>query len=546
MTTTKLRKIALVALPFLTALGVSSFLYTKTQAVDLESHADFVDGLGRIQQLNATLKQQVLAARFGLLNQYDALTKTTSQLKSAHTELGLRLAAIAYRDAALDEKLGALGNVLEEQRNDNELLKSENALLKNSLYYLPSAAGSLSESLGRSKDPAAQRLVAPINLLVTQTLVYNLMKSDLLRLELDAMLAQLTERSSTVPAALSGPYELFLRHARTILQQRDVVDPLLARVSSNAVDRAANQLDSAYAERFEHAVARVNQYRIALYGWSVALLAAVLVVAYKLRQVYANLERLVADRTERLDSALRELWGEMQLAKKIQTALVPKHPSLSNCEVATVMLPADQVGGDYYDVLNIEGMEWVLVGDVSGHGIPAGLVMMMCQTAVHTVLESDPHIQPDRLLSIVNKALTENIRRLGEDKYMTINALCRSADGRFYHSGLHQDIFIYRAKTGTVENIESRGMWLGVVDPIDEHLSVGSFVLEQGDVLLLYTDGITEAVRDDGRLLDNTGLQSLLTQLGRQSASGIVEGILQGISSYKVSDDVAAVVVKQN
>jgi serine phosphatase RsbU (regulator of sigma subunit) len=542
---TQVKKIALLSLPVLAALAVCVVLYTKTRAVDLGAHADVVDGLRRVQQLNTTLKQQALASRFGLLNQYDSMTRTSADLRATHAELKARLAAVAYRDAAVDEALETLGAALEQQRRDGEHFKSENSVLKNSLYYLPSAADSLSQALAVSGEPPAEALLGLVNALVQNTLAYNLLKSDALRRQLDAQNAGLAESSGTISGPLQKQLNLFLKHAQMVLHQRDVLDPLMTRVLSNDVDQRVRELDGVYSRRFERAQGRVNNYRVALYGWSVALLLAVGVVAFKLRQVYANLERLVADRTEKLDAALRELWGEMQLAKKIQTALVPPRPSLSNCEVATIMMPADQVGGDYYDVLNVDGAEWVLVGDVSGHGVPAGLVMMMCQTAVHTVLESNPHIKPDRLLSIVNKALTENIRRLGEDKYMTISALCRHSDGRFYFSGLHQDIFIYRARTKTVENIESRGAWLGLFDPIDEHLSVGSFALEQGDVLLLYTDGITEAVRD-GRLLDNAGLKNILSELGTESANGIVEGILQRISSYTVSDDMAAVVVKQN
>src|SRR6185295_1656258 len=105
---------------------------------------------------------------------------------------------------------------------------------------------------------------------------------------------------------------------------------------------------------------RAERYRIALYGWSVLLLLAVIIAAYKLRQVYANLEHLVLERTRELDKAMSELWGEMELAKRIQTALVPTAPALDGCDVAATMKPAAQVGGDYYDVIRVDGVEWVL------------------------------------------------------------------------------------------------------------------------------------------------------------------------------------------
>jgi serine phosphatase RsbU (regulator of sigma subunit) len=309
-------------------------------------------------------------------------------------------------------------------------------------------------------------------------------------------------------------------------------------------DNAALELASVYTRRFELAVQSANRYRIALYAGVVVLLFAVSVIGLKLRALYASLETMVSDRTQRLQQALPELWGEMELAKKIQTALVPAKPTLENCEVAAVMLPADQVGGDYYDVVTIDGNEWVLIGDVSGHGVSAGLVMMMCQTAVHSVLELDSSIAPHKLLATVNRSLTANIRRLGEDKYMTINAFCRRPNGQFLFSGMHQDILIYRAQSASVEEIKADGMCLGLADAIDEQLVTDSFTLLEGDVLLLYTDGITEAMRN-GRMLDSSGLKEMLREFGAASAEQIVKSIIARLSEYTISDDVTALAIKQ-
>jgi serine phosphatase RsbU (regulator of sigma subunit) len=234
----------------------------------------------------------------------------------------------------------------------------------------------------------------------------------------------------------------------------------------------------------------------------------------------------------------------MQLAKKIQTALVPKHIALDGCDVAAAMRPTDEVGGDYYDVVRSKDADWILIGDASGHGVPAGLVMMMCQTAVRTVLHEDPAIGPDRLLTTVNRTLTENIRLLGEDKYMTMHALRRAPDGSFRFSGMHQDIFIYRAATGSIETLEPSGCFLGLQEDISGMLDVRSFELRPGDAVLLYTDGITEAKKGSS-MLDNDGLRDIFERLARRPAQQILDGILAHLASYEVHDDVAAIVVKQ-
>lgn len=105
------------------------------------------------------------------------------------------------------------------------------------------------------------------------------------------------------------------------------------------------------------------------------------------------------------------------------------------------MRPAETVGGDYYDLFEADNKVWVLVGDVSGHGVGAGLVMMMVQTAVRALVCSLTHaghaLSPARLLALVNEALQVNLHLLGRGQYMTINALC--LDGaNIRYAGLHQ------------------------------------------------------------------------------------------------------------
>ncbi len=91
------------------------------------------------------------------------------------------------------------------------------------------------------------------------------------------------------------------------------------------------------------------------------------------------------------------------------------------------MMPADSVGSDYYDVVPTDGGGWVLIGDVSGHGVTAGLTMMMAQTAVRTILTTSPRdgepLTPAVVLSRVNRAVRENLLRVSPDQYMTIVAL---------------------------------------------------------------------------------------------------------------------------
>jgi serine phosphatase RsbU (regulator of sigma subunit) len=120
----------------------------------------------------------------------------------------------------------------------------------------------------------------------------------------------------------------------------------------------------------------------------------------------------------------------------------------------------------------------------------------------------------------------------------------RDPDGTFHFAGLHQDLFIRRAATGKVERIPSSGTWIGLMHNIEPNLPVGQFTLQSGDILCLYTDGITEA-RKGTALLENDGLVDLIEQSKGKTAEDILESILQPMESYEIDDDVSVVVIRQ-
>ena len=116
-----------------------------------------------------------------------------------------------------------------------------------------------------------------------------------------------------------------------------------------------------------------------------------------------------------LKQARDALWGEMELAKRIQTALLPqKQQTVHGFETAVAMLPAREVGGDYYDIIETAaGDRWIAVGDVAGHGVDSGLIMMMAQSSIMTVIKGMPSAQPIDVLNTANLVLREDIKRLG-------------------------------------------------------------------------------------------------------------------------------------
>ena len=268
----------------------------------------------------------------------------------------------------------------------------------------------------------------------------------------------------------------------------------------------------------------------------------------QLRRTNDTLEAQVTQRTEELRQTLAELWSEMDLARKIQTVLLPNETRFRDYEVSALMVPASTVGGDYYDIIPTDGCDWVLIGDVSGHGVTAGLTMMMIQTAIRTVVLSGAggavKLTPAQVLSKVNAAVRSNLQKVNEDHYMTITGL-QLEGGSVRYSGLHQDILIYRASSRAVERVETRGMWIGPVDDIGPLLRDDTLELTSGDIVLLYTDGITEAMVG-GKRFGTDGLATAFSQLasnGHDSGS-ILKGIMQNVEGVAQPDDVTMMAVR--
>ena len=282
-----------------------------------------------------------------------------------------------------------------------------------------------------------------------------------------------------------------------------------------------------------------------------------------------TLEKKVVERTEKLNLAVDELqvmnrqiettknqlWGEMQVAKKIQTVLLPKKPGIKGYDICAFMEPADEVGGDYYDVINLEGQDWLVIGDVSGHGVPAGLIMMMVQTAINVSVNSNPDIPPCELLTLINKTISANIKQMGEDKYMTITVLATHENGLFKFSGLHQDIMIYRAHKNQVDFVETKGIWIGIIDDIQGMLEDDHIQMAEGDIMLLFTDGITEAQlnekhgassESEEKMFGEKKLATILQNLGSSSVEEIKTGILDEMkAAYEWDDDITMVLIKR-
>jgi serine phosphatase RsbU (regulator of sigma subunit) len=240
---------------------------------------------------------------------------------------------------------------------------------------------------------------------------------------------------------------------------------------------------------------------------------------------------------------------EMELARRIQTAILPTHVEHPEFEIEAVMLAAEEVGGDYYDILSgKDGALWLAIGDVSGHGVTPGLIMMMAQT-IHATLATQMDITPKEVVTMLNTVLYHNVQeRLGEDHFMTFTTLKHLGHGRFQHAGAHLDLIIHRAARGVCEVLDTPGAWLNVTPDLSDITENSEFTLEPGDTLVLYSDGLIEAQNRQMELLDLHRLTEIVSAHAAKDPAALRDAIIHDVLAWcdqERDDDLSLVVVRR-
>ena len=243
------------------------------------------------------------------------------------------------------------------------------------------------------------------------------------------------------------------------------------------------------------------------------------------------------------------LTQEMELARRIQTALLPNNMAYDGFDIEAVMLPAEEVGGDYYDVLTgSDGALWLAIGDVSGHGVTPGLVMMIAQT-IHATIATQYPATPKQVIETVNRVLFQSVHdRLHADHFMTFTTLKYEGDGRFTHAGAHLDLIVHRQAAQACELIDTSGVFLNFIPEIAHATTNASFTLDVGDTLILYTDGLTEAWNADKVMLDVPRFVEIVRRHAGESAAAMRDAIMRDVLEWcgnRRDDDMSLVIVRR-
>ncbi len=277
-------------------------------------------------------------------------------------------------------------------------------------------------------------------------------------------------------------------------------------------------------------------------------LVSTAVLAVAINHVRYNLIEKEFSLLVKLKKARDALWGEMELAKRIQTALLPQRKGgIRGFESAVTMLPAKEVGGDYYDIIETDaGDRWVAIGDVAGHGVDSGLIMMMAQASIMTVIKGNPAAQPLEVLSTTNSVIKEDIGRLGSNHYMTMMVV-KLEDDCMIVAGHHQDVLVYRSSRGSVTAIPTKGTWLGITDQIESFMEVKRIEIADNDMALFFTDGVTEGANAAGEMYGQERLQEVFAQCADLPVEKALERILDDVRAFQVDqeDDMTLILLKK-
>lgn len=242
---------------------------------------------------------------------------------------------------------------------------------------------------------------------------------------------------------------------------------------------------------------------------------------------------------------------ELEMLRLMQQMILPTSDELEaieGLEIAGFMEPADEVGGDYYDVLYTDGIVTIGIGDVTGHGLESGILMVMTQTAVRTLKEIK-ELDPVKFLDALNRTIYKNVRRMNSQKNLTLVILTYTR-GRVSISGQHEETIVVR-KGGAYERVNtmSLGFPIGLDEEITEFINHTIIELNEGDGIVLYTDGIPEAYNMDKEQYGIERLCEVASQNWDGSAVEIKQAIVDDVKGFigkqKVFDDITLVVIKQ-
>lgn len=244
--------------------------------------------------------------------------------------------------------------------------------------------------------------------------------------------------------------------------------------------------------------------------------------------VFAHFFNDITRHVEKIKYAIAEgkrMSEELSVGSDIQRKILPKEmPVIEGLSIFGNTRPASEVGGDSFDIIQTSSNTLVYVGDVTGHGVPAALIMIMVNTLIRTY--SEIYSSGYDIITNTNRILKQ---RIEPRRFMTCVLLrWNNQENRLYYTGAgHEHILIFRKREDVCEVKQTGGIALGMVPDISKIVKEESIDLESGDYIVLYSDGIVEAKNIEGEMF---GVKRLKESVEKHAASSTPEELFTHIS----------------
>lgn len=256
-------------------------------------------------------------------------------------------------------------------------------------------------------------------------------------------------------------------------------------------------------------------------------------------------ERRTATEKDRYRRELERQSYEMEIAGGIQQSFLPERPpKIEGVELAALNLPAREVGGDFYDFIPISKDKWGLViADVSGKGVPAALFMALSRTLVRANVAGNA--RPSEAIRRAGNLIAEDDR---SSMFVTLfySVLDSKKKTLTYVNAGHNPPLMLRRDSGDIVLLEAKGIALGVIPNME--LEEKEITLREGDIVVLYTDGVTEAINDKEEQFGQERLISIAEENRNLPASELVKRIRQEVTEFSQRqpqfDDLTLMILK--
>jgi signal transduction histidine kinase len=335
-----LRRLFLV----LASLGLITVLWAlvqKTQSIDTSVLQQVNSQLRELKQVDATWNLDILRSKMGINKNYDQVTTPLQWLQQNQPAL---MAAVDQTEAnAIKQAADELRAAINEKISLVDRFKMQNALLKNSLRFLPTAVAQLRDqivavtlsdasiginntgqlSLPSSFSPSLTKLEATANEMLTELLKYNLAPDATLKARVESLINNLAEKpSSSYPEPIQAQVDMIVNHARTVLKQKESEDQVLTSIEQIPITERIDQLAAQFEHSFDTALKEKERWRIALIAYSASLLLLLAFAVFAVWRSYRSLDQANTFLEQRVEERTRDLSAALANLRESQLQLI--------------------------------------------------------------------------------------------------------------------------------------------------------------------------------------------------------------------------------